>query len=1255
MVIPVCAAEVTPRVTFENVKNTNPDLYISKQVENADDRYEMPDIRFTFTLKLKGALAENVNYRVYDASGNEVFNYEDGESTEDKSGKIPFKTTRSGNFTLLGGQTARFEYVGQGTQYEVVEREAEGWTQIHPAAGTSLKGTVEATGSSAVFTNLYEPVISGHDTADFKVVKNISYPEGYELPEKASFGFVLKIGGKAYANQEYTVTDNKSGQAVSTGRTDSDGRFVIPQNSTAQFPSVDTELDYEITEEPTEGWRTVGNPVQQGAVKGPITTVHYTNAKASFVVSKTLENGISEDSFTFTLTNNKNNVWKNASYYLYEANGKLVDKDVKTTGDDGTFQLKAGQSAMFIGMPAGTVYSVKEDAKAGYVQKVPTTVEGYTNMVVTDSVEKLIFVNALADTKGILSVTKKVQSTTGEEPLQADTFTFVLKTNGEEQTPVPDAIYSVAQGEEESTFKTNKDGQFTLKANETARFQELASGEYVVEEIQVPAEYSIEGTDSIQWGTLGKDGLSLTFTNKYTPQVLSDLIVHKEDTKGQPLEGATFGLFAKETLTDPIATATSDKDGKLQFNDLRLGTYYLAETAAPEGYVVLKDAIKVEMKRDSREKGFELFVNGESYGKDDSKDAWFKQVNEDTQSVHIRVKNKESVKVSYAFGAGEHPDVTLPEETIVEKGTTNFQTESPSEDSGYTFDGWFYDQNCEKPFESEKAINKNLILYGKWTAKTLTVTYHWVEGTETPTDVELPETQTVRKYQPYTAERVTTAENWYFMGWYTDPECKTLYVDRTILQDNLDLYGKWQKVDAVLRTADVTAYTGGASMHKSSFPTPRFVLTVNEEIEVEKLTFHTSDEQTFQVKKDELGKEILIPELTEQVVYKNSGETCEDDRIAGIYSIELNNAPITAETKDGQKITVTYTPGQLVVRHVSNPELALTDLAKITTNVKQGKPEKTVKTPTAYVSSKTEYLTNGSENLGLLGTGEEKANIALLHDDILSKGNDPDTYKEMLTERAIELLPKDSKASDFHFQYTYLDLVNTNDGNVWVSSSKGSTIYLPYPEGTDEKTDFLLFHYKGLHREYGIGIVPNTEISIANAELENVKIKNTEYGIQCTIDEGGFSPFGLIWKDVEPEKPEPEKPEPEKPDPEKPEPEKPEPEKPDPEKPEPEKPEPEKPEPEKPEPEKPEPEKPEPEKPEPEKPEPEKPEPEKPTPDLDMPKPEKPQKPNQEDIYTPTTNHSVKTGDSFNIGIWILGMGVAITVIGVVFWKRKKK
>lgn len=99
------------------------------------------------------------------------------------------------------------------------------------------------------------------------------------------------------------------------------------------------------------------------------------------------------------------------------------------------------------------------------------------------------------------------------------------------------------------------------------------------------------------------------------------------------------------------------------------------------------------------------------------------------------------------------------------------------------------------------------------------------------------------------------------------------------------------------------------------------------------------------------------------------------------------------------------------------------------------------------------------------------------------------------------------------YQSKYLDLVQDQDGNLWVSSSKGSVVTWPYPEGTDETTDFDLYHFRGLHREYGIKGNAEEEEAVYTAPQEKVEIEKTEDGIRFFIPESGFSPFVLTWTD----------------------------------------------------------------------------------------------------------------------------------------------
>ena len=1105
MVMPVSAADV-PRVTFDNSKNTTPDLYITKQVRSADDRYEMPDTEFGFVLKLNGALAREKQYRVFDEDGQEVFNYDDTTGT---NVKVPFETTRSGNFTLLGGQTARFEYVGEGVQYEVTEDEAEGWTQVTPAAGVSLKGTVAAEGTTATFVNEYQPSSAAAQTAQLKVVKNISFPAGYELPEAAAddeFSYTLTLAGKPYASQPYTVTDNATGNAVSEGVTDADGRFTLPGNCTATFKEVTTEQDYEITEDPAEGWRVVGSDTRRGAVKAPATTEYYTNVQASFLVSKSVRGGDpADDGFIFTLMDNRSREWAGAQYYLYNADGTLADQTLRATDAKGAFALKSGQAALFVGIPSGTAYQVREDAAAGYIQRVPVNAEGYRDMVVTDSVEELTFVNEKEEDPGRLTVTKRVASTNGDQPLSGDVFNFILTTD--DGVPVSGAVYAIAEGSGESTYETGKDGSFSLKANQTARFRDLPEDGYKVKEVlDADGEYANEQSE--QTGALGPDGLALVFTNSYTPKVLTDIHIMKTDTEGKALEGAKFALYTNAELEDPIAEETTDNGGEITFTGLKLGTYYLKETEAPEGYLTAEKAMKIELSRVNREEGFKLKVDGQEYGEGGDGAVYFEQDGEDTQTVYLTIENKEKADIRYNFGNSSHPEITLPETDSVEKGTTGFDPADPADHDDYIFDGWYYDPDYEEAYDPDKPIDEDLDLYGKWTRKTVTVTYEWADPEQAPDGQNPPEEEIVYKNEAYTAQGMTTVENWIFKGWYTDKECTSKYVDGTYLQSDLVLYGKWEQTDFVITAANLTAYTGGDSLNGDSFPTARYVVGAAEGIDITEYTFRTADGQEFEVA--ELGTEMTIPELQENYIYAATDEDLEDDSLAGIYDIEAVNAPVTAVDGEGNEVNVTYVSGQLIVRHVSDEEAALEELHTLTTPVVSTEPSRPVETPTAVIEEGSLIRTNGRDELGLLGTEDEGASIALFHDAILGEADGDTSRSEMLRNRAMELI-REGSIDDYNIELVYLDLVNTNDGNVWVSSSKGSTVYLPYPEGTDRNTDFGLIHYKGLHREYGIGRVQDVVTEIAEAELEAVKIEKTDEGIRFFIPESGFSPFGLVW------------------------------------------------------------------------------------------------------------------------------------------------
>ena len=87
-----------------------------------------------------------------------------------------------------------------------------------------------------------------------------------------------------------------------------------------------------------------------------------------------------------------------------------------------------------------------------------------------------------------------------------------------------------------------------------------------------------------------------TYTNKtLTKQV--EILKTSQDGSS-PLSGAVFSLYtASGYAADPKQAAkvdlTSDENGKIDLGKLACGEYYLVETTAPAGYILLEKPVKI--------------------------------------------------------------------------------------------------------------------------------------------------------------------------------------------------------------------------------------------------------------------------------------------------------------------------------------------------------------------------------------------------------------------------------------------------------------------------------------------------------------------------------------------------------------------------------------------------------------------------------------------------------------------------------------
>ena len=197
---------------------------------------------------------------------------------------------------------------------------------------------------------------------------------------------------------------------------------------------------------------------------------------------------------------------------------------------------------------------------------------------------------------------------------------------------------------------------------------------------------------------------------------------------------------------------------------------------------------------------------------------------------------------------------------------------------------------------------------------------------------------------------------------------------------------------------------------------------------------------------------------------------------------------------------VNTVPGTLNVRYVTGEQDdvvtgVITDIADA---------EQAGERAYAQVSESTKFFINGSDI-----DVTDVAAPSLLFDDVVTDADiDGATYDQQLANRAADVIRNagnDLGAS--YFEAKYLDLVDANNGNAWLTSSEPVTVYWPYPEGTDQDTEFHLVHFQGLDRELETSAV---EGAIANASTQYVEVENTEHGIRFTTD--GFSPFVLVWE-----------------------------------------------------------------------------------------------------------------------------------------------
>ncbi len=211
-----------------------------------------------------------------------------------------------------------------------------------------------------------------------------------------------------------------------------------------------------------------------------------------------------------------------------------------------------------------------------------------------------------------------------------------------------------------------------------------------------------------------------------------------------------------------------------------------------------------------------------------------------------------------------------------------------------------------------------------------------------------------------------------------------------------------------------------------------------------------------------------------------------------IYSGELEPDKITAilTLPDGQEVTcgVKSGIGKLVVRGLTN-ENATTEIVNNEDELKDG--------ITALASDGVTYYVNGSD-VQLNDT----EGVKLLVDDVLDDGVLVEYIQENMTDQIL--------AGDYTYAQQYLDLVDTKNGNAYLTMEESDklTIYWKVPDNFDGDKPFYAVHFDALDRSYnGLeNALTQNPPDLITAQL--VTVKGTEY---VKFDTCSFSPFVLVY------------------------------------------------------------------------------------------------------------------------------------------------
>lgn len=333
--------------------------------------------------------------------------------------------------------------------------------------------------------------------------------------------------GAARKNPIYTLITDSSGKAVKTG---------IPYGS---YVAIESRAPEGYERDNTEHTFDIPQKNEDGTVSADI-SISVENTKSRYALSI-----VKRD------INDKNKKLANTKFAV-RGGGFYAEVE---TGEDGTVTVE---------VPAAGTYSITEIAPpVGYTLDPATytvEVEGHTA-----AGEEVAFIAKNYQTKVKLN---KVD----EKGIQLEGAEFsILGAEGKR---------AVKFKKEGSVYTYSEDGDVTAITAGNAEIVGLPVGSYILRENEAPKNYiPMEDMSFHVRADLYDKALELAVENLPHEKGIAVL---KESPDGTRLKGAVFTLYKADNTE--VEKVTTNKAGVALFTGLNPGSYYIKETAAPEGY-----------------------------------------------------------------------------------------------------------------------------------------------------------------------------------------------------------------------------------------------------------------------------------------------------------------------------------------------------------------------------------------------------------------------------------------------------------------------------------------------------------------------------------------------------------------------------------------------------------------------------------------------------------------------------------------------